>query len=215
MTLPKPSIVHPAGAVTQSPLRLYSKRVMLRPLIAQDFEAFSEVRIRNSSWLTKWEPLVPRNTTDPAHSREAFANRCTVRDRDRQLGSSYTFGMFVNGSLAGEVNLNNVVRGALQCATIGYWIDEARAGNSYTAEAVVLISKFAFEQLKLHRVEICIIPRNANSRRVMEKISFREEGLAERFLEINGVWEDHVRYGFTYEEWLERKDELGANWLER
>ena len=49
----------------------------------------------------------------------------------------------------------------------------------------------------------------------MEKISFREEGLAERFLEINGVWEDHVRYGFTYEEWLERKDELGANWLER
>ena len=107
------------------------------------------------------------------------------------------------------------MRGALQCATIGYWIDEARAGNSYTAEAVVLISKFAFEQLKLHRVEICIIPRNANSRRVMEKISFREEGLAERFLEINGVWEDHVRYGFTYEEWLERKDELGANWLER
>ena len=215
MTLPKPSIVHPAGAVTQSPLRLYSKRVMLRPLIAQDFEAFSEVRIRNACWLTKWEPLVPRNTTDPAHNRESFANRCTVRDRDRQLGSSYTFGMFVNGSLAGEVNLNNVVRGALQCATIGYWIDEARAGNGYTAEAVVLISKFAFEQLKLHRVEICIIPRNANSRRVMEKISFREEGLAERFLEINGVWEDHVRYGFTYEEWLERKDELGANWLER
>lgn len=140
MTLPKPSIVHPAGAVTQSPLRLYSKRVMLRPLIAQDFEVFSEVRIRNASWLTKWEPLVPRNTTDPAHSREAFANRCTVRDRDRQMGSSYTFGMFVNGSLAGEVNLNNVVRGALQCATIGYWIDEARAGNSYTSEAVVLIS---------------------------------------------------------------------------
>ena len=188
---------------------------MLRPLIAQDFEAFSEVRIRNASWLTKWEPLVPRNTTDPAHNREAFANRCTVRDRDRQLGSSYTFGMFVNGSLAGEVNLNNVVRGALQCATIGYWIDESRAGNSYTAEAVVLISKFAFEQLKLHRVEICIIPRNTNSRRVMEKIGLREEGLAERFLEINGVWEDHVRYGFTYEEWLERKDEFGANWLER
>ena len=69
MTIPKPSIVHPAGAVTQSPLRLYAKRVMLRPLIAQDFEAYSEVRIRNASWLTKWEPLVPRNTTDPAHSR--------------------------------------------------------------------------------------------------------------------------------------------------
>jgi ribosomal-protein-alanine N-acetyltransferase len=215
MTLPKPSMVHPAGAVTQSPLRLYSKRVMLRPLIAQDFEAFSEVRIRNAQWLTKWEPLVPYNTADPAQNRETFANRCTVRDRDRQLGSSYTFGMFVNGSLAGEVNLNNVVRGALQCATIGYWIDEARAGNSYIAEAVMLISKFAFEQLKLHRVEICIIPRNTNSRRVMEKLQLRDEGLAERYLEINGVWEDHVRYGFTTEEWAERKDVLTAQWLER
>lgn len=215
MTIPQSSIVHPAGAVTQSPLRLHAKRVMLRPLIAQDFEAFSEIRIRNASWLTKWEPLVLRNTTDPSHDREAFAHRCTVRDRDRQMGISYTFGMFVNGSLAGEVNLNNVVRGALQCATIGYWIDEARAGNSYTSEAVVLISKFAFEQLKLHRVEICIIPRNTNSRRVMEKIGLREEGLAERFLEINGVWEDHMRYGLTYEEWLARKDGLSASWLER
>jgi ribosomal-protein-alanine N-acetyltransferase len=49
----------------------------------------------------------------------------------------------------------------------------------------------------------------------MEKIGVREEGLAERFLEINGVWEDHVRYGFTNEEWIARKAELGANWLER
>jgi hypothetical protein len=52
-------------------------------------------------------------------------------------------------------------------------------------------------------------------RAVRVRPELREEGLAERFLEINGVWEDHVRYGFTYEEWLERKNELGANWLER
>ena len=81
------------------------------------------------------------------------------------------------------------------------------------SEAVVVLSQFAFEELGLHRIEVCIIPRNANSRRVMEKLHFREEGIAERFLEINGVWEDHVRYGFTREEWDERRDSLFSEWL--
>ncbi|MDA0192813.1 MAG: GNAT family protein, partial [Actinobacteria bacterium] len=80
-------------------------------------------------------------------------------------------------------------------------------------EAVLVLMKFAFEELRLHRMEVCIVPRNANSRRVVEKLQLREEGVAERFLEINGVWEDHVRYGFTIEEWQDRRDELTAAWL--
>ena len=59
----------------------------------------------------------------------------------------------------------------------------------------------------------CIIPRNAASRRVVEKLALREEGIAERFLEINGIWEDHVRYGFTIEEWQARREELSGAWL--
>ena len=47
----------------------------------------------------------------------------------------------------------------------------------------------------------------------MEILEFREEGLAQRFLEINGTWEDHVRYGFTAEEWETRREELSATWL--
>jgi ribosomal-protein-alanine N-acetyltransferase len=105
------------------------------------------------------------------------------------------------------------VRGAFQSATIGYWIDRARAGRSLMSEAVVVLSQFAFEELNLHRIEVCIIPRNQNSRRVMEKINIREEGIAERFLEINGVWEDHVRYGLTREEWDTRRAELFSDWM--
>ena len=67
----------------------------------------------------------------------------------------------------------------------------------YIAEAVVVLMRFAFEQLQLHRLEICIVPRNANSRRVVEKLDVRCEGLAERYLEINGVWEDHLRFAIT------------------
>ena len=137
----------------------------------------------------------------------------TLIERERHAGSQYAFGIFVDGAFAGEINLNNVVRGAFQSATIGYWIDKSRAGHSFMSEAVVTLAQYAFESLHLHRIEICIIPRNTNSRRVVEKLNIREEGLAERFLEINGVWEDHVRYGITVEEWIERREQFLAQWL--
>ncbi len=74
--------------------------------------------------------------------------------------------------------------------------------------------RFAFEAISLHRVEISIIPRNMASRRVVEKLGIREEGIAQRFLEIDGVWEDHVRYAITAEEWAVREAKLSAEWLE-
>ena len=80
-------------------------------------------------------------------------------------------------------------------------------------EALIVLAQYAFENLHLHRLEVCIIPRNHNSRRVMEKLDIRTEGVAERFLEINGVWEDHVRYGITIEEWNDRREEFLANWI--
>lgn len=207
-------IGHPAGIISSNgPLRLFGRRTMLRPLAATDFEAWSEVRLRNGEWLTKWEPMPLITSPDPAKSRDAFTHRCAARDRERQSGNAYCMGLFVNNVFAGEVNLNSVMRGAMQSGTIGYWIDEAKAGNSYVSEAVLVLMKFAFEELRLHRMEVCIVPRNANSRRVVEKLQLREEGIAERFLEINGIWEDHVRYGFTIEEWQDRRDELTAAWL--
>ena len=68
-------------------------------------------------------------------------------------------------------------------------------------EALVPLCRAAFDDLRLHRVQISIIPRNTASRRVVEKLGIRDEGVAQRYLEINGVWEDHVRYAITVEEW--------------
>lgn len=205
---------HPSSLLKRRPTpRLYGKRVMLRPLAPADFPAWSEVRVRNESWLVPWEPMRQPAQPDPARDRAAFESRCQARDRERASDHAYPFGVFVDQRLAGEVNLNNVTRGALQSATIGYWIDQARAGYGYIAEAVVVITQFAFEQLQLHRLEICIVPRNINSRRVVEKLGYRCEGVAERYLEINGTWEDHMRYAITIEEWRSRKDELTAAWI--
>lgn len=211
---------HPASQ--PAALRLYGRRVLLRPLVTTDWPQWSEVRQRNEAWLTRWEPMRPAHLLDPTRDRDAYASRCSARERDRQMGVAFGFGLFVgddpseplrNQQFAGEVNLNSIVRGAQQCGTIGYWIDEAHAGHRYVAEAVVVLAKFAFEQLLLHRLEICIVPRNRNSHRVMEVLGIREEGIAQGFLEINGVWEDHVRYGFLLDEWEARRGELGARWL--
>jgi len=204
--------VHPARPSNVG-LRLYGRRVVLRPLVAQDFNGWSEVRRRNGEWLTQWEPMRLTHHPDPETNREVFAARCGARERERLAGTQYAFGIFVDGAFAGEINLNNVVRGAFQSATIGYWIDKSRAGRSLMSEAVVVLAKYAFEEMRLHRLEICIIPRNVNSRRVMEKLDIRTEGIAERFLEINGVWEDHIRYGITYEEWNERRAQIVKDWI--
>ena len=80
------------------------------------------------------------------------------------------------------------------------------------SEAVVVMLGFAFDRLDLHRVEICIVPRNSNSKRVVEKIRLRFEGTAERYLQIAGVWGDHLRYAITSEEWKERADDLLNEW---
>jgi ribosomal-protein-alanine N-acetyltransferase len=192
---------------------LFGKRVLLRPLVASDFPAWQVVRRRNVDWLTQWEPQRVIGAPDTIENPDAFAVRCSARQRERQLGTGYGFGVFVDGQLAGEINLSSVQRGPFQSAYVGYWIDQEQAGHGYTPEAVVVLARYSFEELFLHRIQIAIIPRNTASRRVVEKLEIREEGIALRYLEINGVWEDHVRFAMTAEEWDERVDELSAAWL--
>jgi len=192
---------------------LFGRRILLRPIVAADFSAWREVRRRNVDWLTKWEAQRVQGQPDIVEDRDAFAVRCSARQRERQLGTGYGYGIFVDGELAGEINLTAVQRGPFQSAYVGYWIDEKHAGNGYMPEALIVLSQFAFDELHLHRIQISIIPRNAASRRVVEKLGIRDEGVAKRYLEINGIWEDHIRYAITVEEWEHRRDGLLRDWI--
>ncbi len=192
---------------------LFGRRVMLRGLVLSDFEAWNEVRVRCGDWLTRWEPQRLPNQPDPSTDRDAFAVRCSARQRERQLGTGFGFGIFVDGSFCGEINISSIQRGPFQNAYVGYWVDQKVAGQGIMPESVLVVTRFAFEELHLHRIQISIIPRNTSSRRVVEKLGLREEGTALRYLEINGVWEDHVRYGITAEDWEARREELEAAWL--
>ena len=193
---------------------LEGRRVTLRALATSDFEQWNEVRTKNMEWLQKWEPTRSSGMPDVVNDRNAFASRCNARERERHLGSGYGFGIFVKGDFCGEINLSSIQRGPFQSCYVGYWIDERHAGNGYTPEALAIVFRYAFEELDLHRVQVAIIPRNKSSRRVVEKLSLRNEGIAERYLEIDGVWEDHVRYALTSEEWEVRKEEINEYWID-
>ena len=192
---------------------LKGRRVTLRPLAVADFGQWQEVRTRCRDWLVRWEPRRPPGAPDVVESRAAFAARCRARDRERQLGTGFGFGIFVDDQFRGEININGVQRGPFQSGYVGYWIDQRQAGRGFMPEAVVALARFAFEDLRLHRLQVAIIPRNEASRRVVEKLDLRAEGLAERYLEINGVWEDHIRYAITAEEWADRAPALISTWL--
>jgi ribosomal-protein-alanine N-acetyltransferase len=193
---------------------IVGSRVLLRPLRADDWDAWREVRLRCREWLERWEPRAEPGSADPVLDREAFKARCGAWERQRHFDAAYGFGLFLtSGQFAGEVSLGSVQRGPFQMGYIGYWIDQALSGRGYVPEGVVLLIRHAFESLSLHRLEAAIVPRNLASRRVVEKLGLRDEGTAERFLQIQGVFEDHVRYAITIEEWQARGHELTTQFL--
>jgi ribosomal-protein-alanine N-acetyltransferase len=199
---------------TKTTATLAGPRVELRPLKGADFGAWRDVRVRSRDWLEPWEPMPDPASPDPVEDQEAFRARCGAWERQRHFDSAYGFGMFLrDGTFIGEVSLGSVQRGPFQSAFVGYWVDAEHAGQGFVPEGVAVILRYGFEEIGLHRIEAAIVPRNSASRRVVEKLGMREEGIAERFLQIRGTWEDHVRYAMTLEEWDERAGDIIGKFL--
>lgn len=205
-----------APVICHTVAELCGPRVLLRPLRPDDFPTWQAVRRNSREWLEVWEPLPEAGASDPAEDREAFRARCAAWDRQRHLDSAYGFGIFLRDPeprFVGEVSLGSVQRGPFQSASVGYWVDQSHAGRGIVPEAVAVLLTYAFEELRLHRVEAAVVPRNAASMRVVQKLGLRYEGVAERYLQIRGVWEDHARFAITDDEWVERRDELTERFL--
>ncbi|MGZ4388657.1 MAG: GNAT family N-acetyltransferase [Gaiellaceae bacterium] len=167
--------------------------VRIRPLALGDAAELLEIRLRNRAYLEPWEPQRNERFYTPAGQRAAVEAGVAARD----AGRAYPFVVEHEGRIVGGVNLNEVVRGVFQNAYLGYWIDGARGGRGFATAAVRQAVAFAFGEAGLHRVQAAVMPRNAGSIRVLEKAGFREEGLALRYLQIAGVWEDHLLFAVT------------------
>ena len=179
------------------PAWLTHDNITLRPLEAADAEAWRDVRARNAGWLRQWDATLPPGESQPAGSYVQVVRR--LRKLARQ-GQAMPFAVDVDGRFAGQVTVNNIVRGSAQFASIGYWLDRAVAGRGIMPTAVAMVIDHCFTTAGLHRVEICIRPENTNSLRVVEKLAMREVGFAPRFLHIDGEWRDHRIFAVTVEE---------------
>ena len=102
--------------------------------------------------------------------------------------------------IVGQLTVSSIVWGSAMMATLGYWVDQERAGQGIAPTAVAMATDHCFQTLGLHRMEINIRPENGPSLRVVEKLGFRDEGYRPRFLHINGEWADHRTFALTAEE---------------
>ena len=99
-----------------------------------------------------------------------------------------------SGKLAGGITLGNIRHGVSQSGHVGYWIGERYGGRGTDDRRGQGGARFAFDTLRLHRIEAACIPDNVRSIRVLEKAGFRREGLLRSYLRINGIWQDHYLY---------------------
>jgi ribosomal-protein-alanine N-acetyltransferase len=123
-----------------------------------------------------------------------------VLRHEAKAGRCLPFAVTYDGELAGQVTVSNVVRGAFQSASVGYWVDAQLAGRGVVPTALALVVDHCFTDVGLHRIEANVRPENAPSRRVLEKLGFRHEGLHPRFLYIDGEWRDHLSFAVTVED---------------
>jgi len=202
------------GSTPGWPAVLAEGPVLLRPYRRADSVAWAEVRCANEEWLARWE------STPPGPWRELNSVRAytyVYRDMRRaaRRGESMPFAVCLRSDLGarlvGHLNLGSIVRRAFCSTYVGYWVDHRVAGQGVIPTALALAVDHAFRAGGLHRVEINIRPENGPSRRVVEKLGFREEAYHPRYMHIDGAWRDHIGYAMTAEE-VAAEGGLVARW---
>jgi ribosomal-protein-alanine N-acetyltransferase len=168
---------------------VHGRELYLRHPAMGDYAAWAELRALSRHHLTIWEPQWARDEL----SRSAFRRRLRQYQRELREDQGYAFLIFrsADATLLGGLSISNVRRGVAQAASIGYWIGVPHIRRGHMSDAVKACLPFAFNTLGLHRLEAACLPHNVPSQRVLEKAGFKREGMARRYLKINGVWQDH------------------------
>ena len=169
----------------------------LRSIRLRDGNAWRTVRNRNRAWLTPWDATSPMGSVDVPPTFAAMARSLRAEAR---AGRTLPWVITYQDRLIGQLTVGGIAYGSLRSAHAGYWVDQQFAGHGRAPTAVALGADYCFFGLGLHRVEINLRPENAASRRVVEKLGFRYEGIRERYLHIDGAWRDHLTFAITSEE---------------
>ena len=180
------------------PERVVGEAIAIRAFAHGDVAELTELRIRNREFLEPWEPRRSAGFFTEGGQRAEIE-----RDRHEWAADrTYAFAIVDagDGGMVGRIALANIVRGAWENATMGYFVDQSNGRRGVATEAVGLALMFAFGPCRLHRVQAAVMPHNAGSKRVLEKNGFRHEGFSPRYLRLAGSWRDHDLFAVTVEE---------------
>lgn len=171
---------------------LWADGLRLRHPQLDDYEAWAKLRAASRAHTEPFEPTWAEDEL----TKSAFKRRIRRYQMDVENGTGYPFFIFraSDDVLLGACNLNNVRRGVLQAADIGYWIGAPYVRKGYTRTAVRRVLGYAFNTVRLHRVEAATRLENEASRRLLLSIGFTPEGIARDYLKIYGAWRDHLKF---------------------
>ena len=154
-------------------------------------EQAADYYCRNREFLREYEPRRSGEFFQQEYQREVLQKEMD----DFQKRAAFRFYMKLLDQphkIIGAIGLNNVVWGAFRSAFLGYKLDKDFINRGCMSAAVEMLVRYAFDGLRLHRIEANVMPRNAASLRVLEKNGFVNEGISRYYLKINGIWEDHI-----------------------
>ena len=174
--------------------------LLLRVPQQNDYSPWAELRAVSREHLRPWEPEWARDEL----SRAAFRRRLRFYQKDMREELGYAFFVFrePDQALIGGLTLSNIRRGVTQAVSIGYWTGVPHVGQGHMTNAVRLAAEFVFNDLRLHRLEAACLPNNYASITVLERNNFVKEGLARRYLKINGRWQDHFLFALLREDFI-------------
>jgi ribosomal-protein-alanine N-acetyltransferase len=166
--------------------------VYLRAPQMADFAEWVPVREQSRDFLTPSEPILPADDL----TRGGFKRRLKRYNEDFRGDQAYPFFLFEKETnrLIGGLTLTNIRRGVAQAGSLGYWVGASFARKGFMSAGVRAFVPFAFDTLRLHRLEAACIPTNQASIGLLEKTGFQREGYAREYLCINGIWQDHLLY---------------------
>ena len=183
--------------------KIDGKRLYLRKPVAADAAAWVNLRLRNIHFHAPFSP----QPTVKSLTIAGYKKRLAQYNSDWRQDRAFVFFICTRGStevqgkdaIIGTITIGNVVRGAGQMASLGYWLDEAYTRQGYMTEALDLAIHYAFHNKGLHRLQAASLPENAASIGVLKKSGFVEEGIARQYIRIAGVWRDHLIFSRTAE----------------
>lgn len=172
--------------------RIYkTERLTLKVLDKNDANIVLDYYTRNREFLNEWEAIKEKEFYTKKYHEEQLGKELD-KIKNRGLFKLWIFKKDDHSKVIGSVAFNNIVEGSFMSCHLGYKLDKNEINEGYMTEAIKEGIKIMFDEFKLHRIEANIMPKNARSLRVVEKLGFYNEGLAYKYLKINGRWEDHI-----------------------